>query len=270
MKIRLSFTITAITLLSVSCDDIAPDNRLIQLPSVDIKRTVLLEEYTGQMCANCPLAHEAAAELLKQYGDDLVIVGIHGGAFGMSEHYSIADGSFTCLATDEGDALHTSNDINSWPAAIINRLTPALNLDSWAAAVRSAMEQPSPIELSITESFNSDSTKLTAKIMLHPHSDVENSSLHVWILENDIDAFQQNGATMIDHYRHNHVYCGSLTPMPNGFNLPSLTGGIVPDPIEFSISLPAQGHRHWNPSKLKLAAFITTTASGVIQAATTH
>lgn len=257
----------ATALLAASCDDVAPADRLILLPAVEARRTVLLEEYTGQMCANCPGAHEAADGLLKQYGDDLIVVGIHGGAFGMAESYSQPDGSFTCLATPEGDALHNANDIKSWPAAIVDRSTAPLTPDGWGAAVRNALAEDATVDIDAATGFNADSTVITARIALRPCADISGASLHVWIVESGIDAFQQDGATLLDHYTHNHVYSGSMTPMPGGLPLPAMRNGINPDTIEVSASIAGLGTRPRAASNLSVAAFVTAASGQVIQAA---
>lgn len=260
----------AAALLATSCDDVAPGDRFILLPAVEARRTVLLEEYTGQMCANCPAAHAVADDLIKQYGDDLIVVGIHGGAFGMSESYSLPDGSFTCLATTSGDALHTSNDIKSWPAAIVNRATSALTTDGWPAAVRNALAEPADLDMGATMAFNADSTVITASIGLRPCADIDHASLHVWVLESGIDAFQQDGATLLEHYTHRHVYSGSMTPMPGGLALPTIKNGINPDTIEVSATIADLGPRRRNPASLSIAAFVTSSSGQVIQAASAH
>ncbi len=41
-----------------SCDNVAEDDRFIKLPPIEADRAVLIEDFTGQNCLNCPVAHE--------------------------------------------------------------------------------------------------------------------------------------------------------------------------------------------------------------------
>ena len=73
------YIISCICLLLVGCDRISEDERLIYEKPEPAQRVVLLEDFTGQRCTNCPKATEVIAQLQETYGDALVAVGIHGG-----------------------------------------------------------------------------------------------------------------------------------------------------------------------------------------------
>ena len=63
-----------------ACNNIAPEDRFIEVASATVKRKVLVEEFTGQRCLNCPEAANELARLQAQYGGDtLIVVAIHGG-----------------------------------------------------------------------------------------------------------------------------------------------------------------------------------------------
>ena len=82
-KILLSAFI--ITTAFTSCDEIDENERYIELPAAEVQRKILLEDYTGQMCTNCPDAHRLIASLQEQYGGQIVAVAIHAGNFGIAE-----------------------------------------------------------------------------------------------------------------------------------------------------------------------------------------
>ena len=44
-------------------------------------KKILLEDYTGHKCGNCPRAAEKAEELKEIYGDQLIPIAIHAGFF---------------------------------------------------------------------------------------------------------------------------------------------------------------------------------------------
>ena len=69
-------------------------------------RKVLLEDYTGFKCVNCPAAAHEAHLLQEFYGDQMVVMGVHAG------YYAEPDGSgnyTTDLTTTTGDALNARN-----------------------------------------------------------------------------------------------------------------------------------------------------------------
>ncbi len=79
IKFHRLLLLSPIFLLS-GCDSVAPDNRLIEIPAATVRRNVLVEEFTGQKCINCPTAATAIEQLEHTYtADHLIAVGIHGG-----------------------------------------------------------------------------------------------------------------------------------------------------------------------------------------------
>ena len=40
-----------------SCDNVPEADRFIKLPPIEADRAVLIEDFTGQYCLNCPIAH---------------------------------------------------------------------------------------------------------------------------------------------------------------------------------------------------------------------
>ena len=76
--------------LFFACSHIADDEQLIYVaPNIpddpnpnsptSTLRTVLLEDFTGQKCVNCPKGTKVIEQLQEAYGDYFIAVGIHGG-----------------------------------------------------------------------------------------------------------------------------------------------------------------------------------------------
>ena len=81
MKIKNIILLSCSILALTACDRIEENERYVQMEAIETKRNVLLEEFTGQNCPNCPTAHETAAKFKQQYGDALITVSIHAGPF---------------------------------------------------------------------------------------------------------------------------------------------------------------------------------------------
>ena len=61
LKATISSLITLASLL-VACDNVSENERLIYVEPAAVNTAVLVEEFSGQMCVNCP---KGAAELEK-------------------------------------------------------------------------------------------------------------------------------------------------------------------------------------------------------------
>ena len=67
-------------LLISACSNIDESERLIYVEPAHVARAVLIEDFTGQRCVNCPNAVAEIERLQEAYGEENVIaVGIHSG-----------------------------------------------------------------------------------------------------------------------------------------------------------------------------------------------
>ena len=118
---RKAIYIIGIALLMAACSHIAEDEQLIEvavddMPTNEIMRNVLLEDFTGQKCANCPKGTEIIEQLTDSLGDALVAVGIHCGPLGVHPTAKAIG-----LATDLGDAYYNYWKLEFQPVGLVNR-----------------------------------------------------------------------------------------------------------------------------------------------------
>ena len=76
-------------------------------------RKVVLEEFTGVNCRNCPDGHRRANALRDAHPGEVFLINIHQGSFAYPAEID--------LRTNYGDALASQAGINSYPNATINR-----------------------------------------------------------------------------------------------------------------------------------------------------
>ena len=115
MMKKINTTILTILglLLLVACDNVSLDERLQYVEPPEVGRAVLIEDFTGQYCVNCPRATEEIERLIEQYGDSVVIpVAIHSGPF------SKLNGEFTPLHTEVGDLYFNRWNLSSQLGAL--------------------------------------------------------------------------------------------------------------------------------------------------------
>ena len=110
MKKIYFLSLLAAALLLISCDEVSSSKRLIYVEPPEVGRAVLIEDYTGQYCVNCPKASQEIERLLEQYGDTTVIaVAIHSGPFSKQKGVHCIPRSATPTSPSGGCRLSLSD-----------------------------------------------------------------------------------------------------------------------------------------------------------------
>jgi thiol-disulfide isomerase/thioredoxin len=107
-KIVLLSSVLLISFLT-SCDKVKDPIQHSSGAAVDSAvyvRKVLVEDYTGHYCGNCPPAAVVAENLAKQYENKIVIISVHAGFF--AKLYPGYPTSFTTTAGNEWDGNGTN------------------------------------------------------------------------------------------------------------------------------------------------------------------
>ena len=250
----ISLAIAATSALGfTACDEVDEGDRFKELTKIESKRNVLIEDFTGQMCRNCPDGHRTIVSLKEQYGSQVIAVGIHAGPFGIAEGKSP---TIIGLMQPEGDEYAKNAGVVTYPSAVIDRRSGALALSSeWASYVRKAFERECDLNIKLTAKINGDKIDI--------HSQFEQSAnisgkYQIWVTESNIVALQiDNGKTITD-YVHNHVYRASVNGT-QGENI-SLSANVFSD-LNHSIDI----KDNWNKENLSVVAFVYN-EDGVVQA----
>lgn len=243
-----------------SCDSIGKDDRYIPTEdaSVNTTRCVLLEEFTGQLCVNCPEGHKIISSLREQYGDRFIPVSIHAGVDRMNAYGVGQFDGVTGLALAEGEALAKQFGIETYPAGVVDRTTGILDFPAWAAAVSAAFAKPATVEINPEAKLEGNSLTVVSRIKTKSSG---SARYQVYLVENGIVADQQSTGGYLTDYVHNHIFRGTLCGVDGE--------SITLDPLLTEISkihtvtLPDFcGH-----DNLSVVVFIFDSASGVLQAA---
>jgi hypothetical protein len=235
--------------LLCACSHIDTDERLIYVKPEAAKRAVLLEDFTGQRCVNCPLGADVISQLQQEYGDSLVIaVGIHGGPLGFA-----GTAAAVGLATPLGDEYYNHWQLEYQPVGLVNR-HGATNYTDWARAVRAELAKTAPLtmqvkaEMSETEAGDNRSIDITVS-MLATDGTVR-GRLQVWVVEDSIQALQMMPDGSVNReYVHNHV----LRAAVNGTWGDDYTASKGDSwSHSFTQAVPS----NWNRQKLSVVAFV--------------
>ncbi len=243
----------------VACDEKDADERYKALPAVESQRVVLLEEYTGQNCVNCPTGHTIISQLAEQYPDNFIGVGIHAsGEIGSISEDALDVLKRPGLLNEDGSAYAKEAGVYTLPCGQVNRTTGLLSVDQWAAAVRDALSNPAKMDITVTADYDEATNTVNIFTEICPYDNV-NGYLQVWVLEDDITALQKDGNKIDLFYVHNHVLRGAV----NGHNGEAVNL-VIREDQNFNHSVAVKDI--WNPANLDIVVFVYDN-SGVQQAA---
>ena len=200
-------TLAAIGL--VSCDEVSPEDRLTYVEPPEVGRAVLIEDYTGQYCVNCPRATEEIERLVEQYGDTTVIaVAIHSGPF------SNQKGVPSPLYTEVGDQYFAQWNLSAQPVGLVDRLYSSMpfSYTDWGAGVNYEIGFKAPVSFVTNSVYDSDNRAATIEVQtIGLDSSPVNGKLQVWLVEDSIDSFQyMPDGSVSEHYNHMHVFRASV------------------------------------------------------------
>ncbi|MBR1803595.1 MAG: Omp28 family outer membrane lipoprotein [Muribaculaceae bacterium] len=228
-----------------ACDHVGDDERLIYVKPASVQRAVLIEDFTGQRCVNCPTATDVIKRLQDQYGETAVIaVGIHSGPFARS-----VKGSRYALGTDEGDEYYAAWKLDHQPVGMVNRLRVS-DYNEWSTQVYNEIQRTSLVSIAVTTVTDETTRQLHVNTTMMALDGTVKGKLQLWLVEDSIQAFQYLADNTIDReYIHNHVFRRAI----NG------TWGQDVDIAEgnsSTVTCQTTLDDEWNVDRLSVVAFV--------------
>lgn len=224
---------------------------------VPVVQRAFVEKYTGVRCVNCPKADGVLHDALEKYGEQLVVVAVHSGAFG-NPFQNEED-----LRTEGGNAWFSFFGINSQPAALLMRakngaawdiFTPTSNFDDKIDAVLS----PTPKVAIKVVPVNEEGKTVGADIYLSFEETVTDSLTVTLLLTEDKIYTTQESYTKskIENYEQNHVLRGIITDPWGADVVASGTAGE-----KRTVRLPFEMNGKWKAADCHLVAFVSDKAT---------
>ena len=210
-----------------------------------VLKRVLLEDYTGHTCVNCPDAAKIAHDLKELYGNRLVVIAVHSGYFA-EPHPGIFENDYR---TEAGNEWTSYFGIQSYPSGIVNRVPSTSGSyvypkEKWGELVSAEMQQEeADADIKIKNTFSGGA--LTTEIDVEFLNMLEGTYyLEVCITEDSIVSAQKNenptiGETpVIYDYVFMHMLRGSVngTWGENIFGEPVQTGKTYSKSYQYTIT----------------------------------
>ncbi|MDR1725687.1 MAG: T9SS type A sorting domain-containing protein [Bacteroidales bacterium] len=165
-------------------------------------RKVVLEEYTGILCVNCPDGHRIANAIAAAHPEEIFLMNIHQGGFA-SDIYT----------TQWGDALANQYNVTAYPIGTLNRGASLVTKERWDSVANIVFSTPSPLNIAAHATIDALSRVLTVQVQVYYTSASETASnfLHVAILQDNVLG-EQTGMiynpaqiTANGEYKHMHI-----------------------------------------------------------------
>ncbi len=255
-----------ITIALNSCDVIEPpyrkDSQSGNSQPKEIKQGILIEDFTGHTCVNCPDAHRIAKSIYDKYPDQVVILSIHVGSFAEPTKDHPYDFR-TSVGNTIGDFFNATNA--PLPVGMINRImkgnTRLIQRFDWESEVEKLINYVPAMKIKISPKFNAEINEITVDTEVeYFRNSPPNHRLILFIAEDSIVSFQK-GKPDKEDYVHNHVLRASITnPWGEIISNQEIKQGAI-FKRQFKYIIPPEHSTkglmyYWRPEKLNIIAII--------------
>ncbi len=279
---KIIFLFIVSVILFSACEKITPPykekNDNPQDTTNKVTKTVLLEDYTGHTCPNCPGAAVVAHELQQTYGKDrLIVISIHAGSFAIPKPGTIYSLDLRSDAGTEWDNYFEISLAGN-PNGMIDRVTypegRIISEAGWPAKVAEELDEEPVVDLNITNHFDNQNNSLSTTVTGEFLSALEGDYyLQVVVTEDSIIGYQKNSDPEVGStpYIENYVFMDVLRAAVNSSWGEAVNeNGSVAANDTFEKSYNLTFNPDWVPGHCHVVAFVyKNDDKSVLQAAET-
>jgi len=273
MKKIFGFIVLGLIFLIGACDEVPPaidftipltDTSYVEstLPTKQ-QKNVLIEEFSGVTCVNCPSGNAFVEELVDRYDGRVITATLHAGSF--ATPLNISNEDFEIAETAQIDA---TLGVVGYPAAAVDRIQfsgDGIPMNSpysnWEAATEEQLKKSTPVNIELTSEYDAKENYLKVRTKMTYTEDIQdNHNLSIYLLESKIIDPQLSvdaPGGLIKDYEHNHVVRDMLT---SSSGVPVHSSSIVEGLTiikEYEINLSV----NWNVDNCELVAFVHKTGT---------
>lgn len=275
MKARAYFLVVLIFWVFQACDIVdgpyAKKKGGTSDTTEQVVRKILIEDFTGHQCGNCPRAAEALKAIEELYPGQIVPLGVHVGFFAEPT----ASGNYTAdYRSETGNELDQNfgNSVAGLPNGLINRISfdgnAIVQYTDWSSKAAQLLSLSPDALIEINPEYNPTTRSLQVNASVDILSVIEDS-LHLafYLSEDNIVSPQKDysltPSTILD-YTHRHVLRGSI----NGtWGLPLVSGSYFAAGSNYSANASFMLPANWNENNVHVVAIlIKANSKEVVQA----
>lgn len=197
---------SALIPIIAACDNISEDDRIISVPKPvpdphAVPKTLLIQEFTGVRCTNCPDAAKVIHSLIESHPDRVVAVGMHPEGNDQTRPYQGQD-----FRTPEAQAMYVFYKRPDLPRAIFNGVSCGETYPTWTSVAETYLEEEARMTISLNSEFTESDRTATVKYEIVLTGDISDQiNLMVWLTEDGIVGSQSSTTQTLRDYVHNHV-----------------------------------------------------------------
>lgn len=240
--------------LHIDSSYLGPDTAVPQ------QKHILIEDFTGIRCQNCPKAQVRAEKIADSFKGRVVITGIHvtqtfGTPYPESKYnFRTQDGEnvYAMLGDDPGALPIGDLDRKLFPG----KKTPFINFTEWETRAASQLQLTTPVNIRfLKKEYNESTRELDAKILVTFTEDVKDSSyISVALKETgmiDIQLLPDPDNPVDSHYVHKHVLRAMVAPY-NGLFL----GSNIKAGQTYIVAFTRRLNNDWVADNCSITAFV--------------
>ncbi len=286
--LKISLFLLIIGVIIYSCDKVDPPYIIEQggddttacpvpeFPDTFYVKKVLLEEFTGHKCPNCPEGSLVANQLKGKYNGQLILMSIHAGTFADPSASGPYSYDFRTIA---GDILNDEFQVWGYPTAMINRIEISqgnwvMLSTQWEPAIDGIIGDDPLLGMQIISEFE----LLTRKLCIHVKTKYledfnQDIMLSIYIIEDNIINWQKNDNSELgpvpdwEFYSHNHVLRDAVNTAWGDV----LSNGFMPKDTSIIKTYEYYLNTEWNYENCAIVAFTyNADTKEIIQAEENH
>ena len=207
-KLSIIAIMSSLLLLAAGCDKIDINNTHKPYTPTGGNKTVLIKDFTGARCVNCPEAAEYAHELQHRLGEDRIfILSVHAG------YLATPIGQFPDFTTDEGTAWYGDNSSNPLFSVDHVALTDGntLYVEQIDIPVANALSEVQTFDITVNTTYDEASRRLNVENSFNPTGDGDGQYYAtVCLVEDSIVGWQTVPGGVNKEYVFRNVFRGTL------------------------------------------------------------
>jgi hypothetical protein len=227
-------------------------------------RKILLEDYTGHLCPNCPTATNTGEVLAAASNGAVIMMAVHAGHFADSATSGIWTANYKTAAGEEWNSYY---NIQANPIGLLDRKTfgstNLITYDLWAQYIDTLLTYPQEAWIKITNTYNSSTRSLGIKLDMKFLKDLEGSfNITACIVEDSLIGPQKNSNPNFDTVPviYHYVFMDVLRGSVNG----SWGEQFITEPdtaVVYTKNYSYTLHSDWVPKHCSVIAFISNSSS---------
>lgn len=258
------------TVVTADIDSIRTDSTFVAPAPAPQQRIVLMEEFSGVRCVQCPAGHVVTKEILDAHPGRVVAATIHAGPAELTARYPSSAEDYRI---DEGPVLFNIMEGGSGlPIAGLDRVLfngeqfiGISQKEQWASKVVLEMAKATPVNIYLYHDYNATTRQLDVYVQMRYTEAVEVAHhLSIHLTESGIVDRQLTPASSAPQpdYVHDHVLRTMMTSASGDLIIPEKVEGRVVVK-SYSMILPD----HWVPEEMEIIAFVHESIGKVVHQA---